>query len=77
MMSCEEVAQLIERYLNDRSLYLQEWNDFVDTPQEDNVVEYYRRQCYQLDPLVNCPDDPDPDAVTRLKEIIERLRKFR
>ena len=32
-MNREEVAQLIERFLEDRSLYPQEWNDFVDASQ--------------------------------------------
>ncbi len=76
-MNSEEVAQLIERFLEERSLYPQEWNDFVETSQKDSVVENYRRQCYELDPLVNCPGVPDPDAVARLKGIIERLRSGR
>jgi hypothetical protein len=76
-MNSEEVAQLIERFLERRSLYPQEWNDFVDTPQEDSVIENYRRQCDELDPLVNSPGVPDPDAVARLKGIIERLRSAR
>jgi hypothetical protein len=69
----EEVAQLIERFLENKSRYPQEWNDFVDTPQGDGVVENYRRQCYELDPLVNRPGVPDLDAVARLKGIIEHL----
>jgi hypothetical protein len=73
-MNNEEVAQLIERFLEGRSLYPQEWNDFVDISQKDNVIENYRRQCDELDPLVNRPGAPDPDAVARLKRIIEDLR---
>jgi hypothetical protein len=76
-MNSEEVAQLIERFLEERSLYPQEWNDFVDTSQDDSVIDNYRRQCYELDPLVNCPGVQDPDAVARLKGIIERLRSGR
>jgi hypothetical protein len=49
-MNNEEVAQLIERFLEGRSLYPQEWNDFVDISQKDNVIENYRRQCDELDP---------------------------
>jgi hypothetical protein len=74
-MNNEEAAQLIERFLERRSLYPQEWNDFVDTSQEDGVIENYRRQCGELDPLVNRPGVPDPDAVARLQEIIEGLRR--
>ena len=69
-----EVADLIERFLEGNSLYPQEWNDFVDTSQKDAVIENYRRQCDELDPLVNRPGVPDPDAVAHLREIIERLR---
>jgi hypothetical protein len=73
-MSMEEIAQLIERFLEGRSTYPQEWNDFVDTPQEDDSIDDYRRLCYGLDPLVNRPGPPDPAAVARLKESIEHLR---
>ena len=73
-MNGEEVAQLIDRFLESRSLYPQEWNDFVDTPQKDTVIENYREQCYELDPLVNRPGGSDPAAIARLKGIIERLR---
>lgn len=73
-MHPEEVAQIIERFLENESLWPQEWNDFVDTPQLDKTVECYRQQCYELDPLVNRPGNADPDAVAQLKSIIERLR---
>jgi hypothetical protein len=73
-MNREEVAQLIERFLENRSLYPQEWNDFVDTQQKDKVIDKYRRECDGLDPLVNSPEDPDPEAIARLKEIINQLR---
>lgn len=76
-MNIEEVAQLIERFLEGRSLYPQEWNDFVDTVQDDSVVENYRRQCRVLDPLVNRPGVPDPDVVARLQGIIKCLRSGR
>jgi len=29
------MADVIERFLDDKRLYPQEWNDFVDTPQYD------------------------------------------
>jgi hypothetical protein len=73
-MNREEVARLIERFLENKGRYPQEWNDFVDTPQKDSVIENYRSRCYELDPLVNRPGVPDPDAVARLKGIVERLR---
>jgi hypothetical protein len=70
-MTNTEVADLIERFLEGRSLYPQEWNDFVDTARK---YDKYRHECYELDPLVNCPGLRDPDAVARLKEIIRELR---
>ncbi len=73
-MSSEEAAAVVERFLEDRSLYPQEWNDFVETPQNDRVVEGYRRQCYELDALVNRPGDVDSKAVEQLKSIIKSLR---
>jgi len=76
-MNREEVAQLIERFLENRSLYPQEWNDFVDTSQKDRVIDDYRRECDELDPLVNRRGEPDPDAVARLKGIINQLRSER
>jgi hypothetical protein len=61
-MNGEEVAPLIGRFLEGRSL------------QKDRVIENYRQQCDELDPLVNCPGAPDPDAIARLKGIVESLR---
>lgn len=73
-MNAEETAQVIERFLDSRSLYPQEWNDFVETPQWDKTIEHYRQQCHQLDPLVNRPGSPDATAIAKLKSIIGQLR---
>ena len=73
-MSFQEVAQLIERFLEGKSLYPQEWNDFVDSSQSNNRVDIYRKRCYELDPLVNHPGDPDPEAIGKLKAIVDELR---
>jgi len=73
-MNQEEAAQLIERFLNSTSLYPQEWNDFVETRQENRLIESYRRQCEELDPLVNRPGEPDQEAVARLRQLIQSLR---
>ena len=72
----EEAAQIIERFLKNESRYPQEWNDFVDTPQQDKTVERHRLQCYELDPLVNRPGGPDPIANKRLESIVESLRSY-
>jgi hypothetical protein len=76
-MNSEEAAQVIERFLENRSLYPQEWNDFVDTPQRDKTVEHYRRESYELDPLVNRPEGPDATALTQLRAIIKQLRSHK
>lgn len=76
-MSKKEVADLVERFLNHRSSYPQEWNDFVETAQRDNSVNAYRLRCYELDPLVNRPGLPDEGAVFELRSIIEELRNGR
>ena len=69
-----EVADLIERFLEGRSLYPQEWNDFVDSSQRSEKVESYRKRCYELDAIVNRPGAPDAEAVAELKEMIRSLR---
>ena len=73
-MSGQEAAELIERFVEGRSLYPQEWNDFAETPQSDPFVEHYRKRCDGLDPLVNRPGQPDPGAVEELKTIIQSLK---
>ena len=70
-----EVADLIERFLENRSSYPQEWNDFVECSDADPAIDAYRRKCYDLDPLVNRPDPVDEDAVHELFGVIEELRK--
>jgi hypothetical protein len=73
--TASEVADLVERFLDGRSSYPQEWNDFVDGSQRDKAVEVYRKRCYDLDPRVNRPGDPDPEAVAELRSMIGRLRQ--
>jgi len=69
-----EVAELIERFLENRLTYPQEWNDFVECREPDPIVDSYRRRCYDLDPLVNLPDPADEDAVAQLRAILLELR---
>jgi hypothetical protein len=52
-------------------------DDFVDTSQEDSLIEIARHQCNELDPLVNRPGSSDTDAITRLEAIVKRLRAGR
>jgi hypothetical protein len=75
-MSLEDVGQIIQRFLQGRCLYPQEWNDFVDTPQIQAEVESYRKRCYELDPLVNRPGNPDPHALAELESIVASIGKL-
>jgi uncharacterized protein (DUF2062 family) len=68
-------ADLIERFLENRLRYPQEWNDFVASREENATVEPYRKRCERLDPLVNRPEAPrDPGALSELKLIVAELR---
>jgi hypothetical protein len=69
-----DVADLIDRFLENRLSYPQEWNDFVECSQKDKDVEVYRQKCDKLDPLVNRPDPVDQDAVTELRLLAHQLR---
>ena len=71
-----EIAQIIERFLNGRSLYPQEWNDFVESRHPDRKLDSFRKRCDELDPLVNCPDPQDVNALAELKNMADALRKF-
>jgi hypothetical protein len=41
----EEIADLIERFLNGTSLYPQEWNDFVECSHPDKMLDSFRKRC--------------------------------
>jgi len=69
-----EAAEIIERFVQERSLYAQEWNDFVDMSQRDMEVEAYRKRCYELDPLVNCPGERDAKAIAELKNMVDAMK---
>lgn len=71
-----QIADIIERFLNDRSLYPQEWNDFVECNQPEAKLDAYRKQCYELDPLVNSPAPPDPKAIVELRNMVDELRRL-
>ena len=73
-MSASQMADLIERFLNGKSRYPQEWNDFVDSSQRDKELDLFRKRCYELDPLINRPGEPDADAVAEARSIIDELR---
>ena len=69
-----EVADLIQRFLENRPAYPQEWNDFVECSQRDPTVESYRKRCYNLDTLVNHPEPIDENAIAELRGILQELR---
>ena len=74
-ISCAQMADLIQRFLEDKPTHGQEWNDFVDTPQHDWRMDAYRRCCYELDPLVNSPGQQDQVALAVLRILVASLRK--
>jgi hypothetical protein len=76
VLGASEAADLIERFLDGKELYPQEWNDFIEATRVEPQVEPYRQRCYELDPRVNSPDPPDPEALAELKEIVPALRKI-
>lgn len=69
-----EMANLIERFLDGRSLHPQEWNDFIERSQRDRDLDRFRKRCYELDPLVNRPGSPDPEAMAALRSLANELR---
>jgi hypothetical protein len=73
-MRASEAADLIQRFLDGKQLYPQEWNDFVDGRRVEANVEPYRRRCGLLDPMVNHPGAPDLEALAELKQTILTLR---
>jgi hypothetical protein len=69
-----EAADVIDRFIEERSKYPDEWNDFVGGKRVDPRIKRYRDRCYELDPLVNRPGPMDIKAVAELKEIASILR---
>ena len=74
-MNLQEASDLVERFLNNKCSYPQEWNDFVEAKQTNRVVDAYRKRCYELDPEVNSPEPTDDGAVRELRSMIEMMRK--
>ncbi|MGE0109037.1 MAG: hypothetical protein AB7S81_04645 [Bdellovibrionales bacterium] len=70
-MNSEEVAGVIERFLEEKSSYFMEWNNFVDTTQDDEIIDSYRERCYELDPIF----EEHFHAVKELRAMVEYLRK--
>ena len=71
-----EIAQIIDRFLHGKSLYPQESNDLVDCRHPDRKLDSFRKRCDELDPLVNCPDPKDANALAELKNMVDALRKL-
>jgi hypothetical protein len=74
--TASEIADLIERFLNGRSLYPQEWNDFVENKHPDRKLDSYRKRCSALDSQVNCLDPQDPKALAELRVLVDELRNL-
>lgn len=73
-LSVSEAAGVIERFLDGKEHYPQEWNDFIEARRVEPEAEPYRRRCYELDPLVNRPGEPDQKALAELRAMICVLR---
>ncbi len=71
-----EIAELIQRFLDEKSLYPEEWVEFTETPQHDKMLDVYRKRCDKLDPLVNRPGEMDSTAVAELRSMIDELREI-
>jgi len=71
-----EAADLIVRFLEGRSRYPQEWNDFVECRHSDPRIEGFRKRCSEFDPLVNCPDPQGEAALQELRSIADQLRSI-
>jgi hypothetical protein len=71
-----EVANLIERFLNSKEEYPQEWNDFIEAGRVEQRAERFKRRCYELDPFVNTPEVPNENALAELKEMVRSLREM-
>jgi hypothetical protein len=74
-LTSHEIADLIDRFLNNGSLYPQEWNDFVEHSQWDKELDKFRKRCDELNALVNSHVPPDQNAITELRAMVEVLRK--
>jgi hypothetical protein len=68
-----EAAALINRFVEGKLRYPQEWNDFIEAGKVEPQVEPFRRRCYELDPLVNRPGLPDEEALSELRNISKAL----
>jgi hypothetical protein len=74
--TANEVADIIERFLCKKSLYRQEWSDFVECSERDSKLDTYRKRCSELDPVVNCPGPQDPKAIAELQNMVDELRQL-
>jgi hypothetical protein len=69
-----DTANLIERFLDNKLNYPQEWNDFIESRRVEAAVEPFRKLCYELDPLVNTHLIQDLEALTQLRNAVSVLR---
>jgi hypothetical protein len=74
--NANEIADIVERFLNGTSLYPQEWHEFIARTHDDALLDSYRKRCYELDPLVNRPDSRDARALADLRGLVQELRRL-
>ena len=71
-----EIADIVARFLSGTSLYPQEWNNFIECRHPDAHLDSYRKRCYELDSLVNCPGPQDTKALAELRSVVGELRRL-
>ena len=74
-----QVADIIERFLSDSSLYPQEFNDFIDCGLSDSQLDAYRERCEMLHSdfesrLAERDLQREASATKELEQIVVELR---
>lgn len=65
----------MERFVNNESLYPQEWNDFIDCGQENPETEAIRRRCDEvIQPLLEEQGEVAEKAIAEVHAMIRWMR---
>ena len=72
--SATEMANIIERFLNNASMYPAEWNDFISHTHPDTRLDSYRKRCADLSAQIDSSASQDPKAQIELRGILYELR---
>ena len=74
--SATEMANIIERFLSNASMYPAEWNDFISRTHPDTSLDSYRKRCAELSAEIDSStwNSQGPKAQTELRGILHELR---